>query len=149
MPYIIAIIIIALGAVGFTFFKGTTKTVEAPTPAIAEEMTPQAIPTKETIATTFKNGTYKNTVTYQTPNRTEYQLDVTLTVSNDVVTDAKVAYSQGAEKDPNAQRFEGAYKTEVIGKSLDSINLSRVGGASLTTGAFNKALTQIKTDAKS
>ncbi len=37
-----------------------------------------------------------------------------------------------------------AYESQVIGKKLDAIKLSRVGGASLTTGGFNDALAKVK-----
>jgi hypothetical protein len=36
---------------------------------------------------------------------------------------------------------------EVVGKSLDDIKVSKVAGSSLTSGGFNKAIEQIKTDA--
>ena len=40
-------------------------------------------------------------------------------------------------------------KTLVVGKKLETISLSRVGGASLTTNAFNEALAEVKTKAQS
>ncbi|MEN9920503.1 MAG: hypothetical protein RL538_396 [Candidatus Parcubacteria bacterium] len=142
MPYIIAILVIAVLGVGFTLFQSKDAS-EAPA-AVTTTETPA---TKETIA--YRDGTYTAKTSYQTPKRDEYVMDVTLTFAGNVVTDASVAYSQGAEKDPNAQKFEAAYKAEVVGKKIDSINLSRVGGASLTTTAFNNALTNIKIEARS
>jgi hypothetical protein len=112
-------------------------------------------PTKETDTTTntttndYQDGAYEADVTYLTPARSEYLLDVSLTLTKDVVTGVNITYSQGAEKDPNAAKFEAVYKTQVIGKDIDTLNLSRIGGASLTTGAFNNALATIKTNAKS
>jgi len=144
MPYIIAIIVVAVIGVGFTLFQ-TSRTPENTAPTAVTEQMPV---TDETVAD-YKDGTYKTTTTYRNPKQDEYQLEVTLVVASDIVTDSQIVYSQGAEKDPNAQRFEAAYRAEVIGKDLDSLNLSRVGGASLTTGGFNKALETIKTDAKS
>ena len=160
MPYIIAGLTIVVLGVGFTLFRSTapaetTEIVSLSSSSIARGDV-VAVPagdvdanngSADATATAFKDGSYDTVVTYLTPLRTEYKLDVELTVKDGVVTGADVGYSQGAEKDPNAQRFEAAYKTEVIGKSLDSINLSRVGGASLTTGAFNNALAEIKADA--
>jgi hypothetical protein len=137
MPYIIAVVIAAVLGVGFTFYENSKHTSSTPA-------TLQATDTR-----TFKNGTYSKSVTYTNPKQSEYRLDTTLTVANNIVTDASIVYSQGAENDPNAKHFEDAYKTEVIGKSLGTINLSRVGGASLTTNAFNNALTDIKNQAQS
>ena len=150
MPYVIAIIAIVVIGVGFTLFqsKGTESTsVTVTDETIKLEEAPIIA---ETVTTTdYSDGTYTTDVTYQTPKRDEYGVNVSLTLVKDIVTDAKVTYSQGAENDPNAARFEAAYKGEVIGKDIDALNLSRVGGASLTTAAFNNALVKIKADAKS
>ena len=146
MPYIIAVLALAVIGIGFTFFQSNKQ------PA-TEETTVTEIntPTNEVAIQTnnYKNGVHSADVTYLTPIKAEYTLEVSLTLANDIVTDAQIVYSQGAEKDPNAQRFEAAYRTEVIGKNIATLNLSRVGGASLTTAAFNNALVNIKTDAKS
>lgn len=163
MPYIIAILIVVVAGVGFTLFRTSAPSDTAPTVSEAtstnaavainngtseEVQVPSTTQTQspDSATSAYKDGSYDSTVTYLTPVRTEYKLAVELTLKDSIVTGAEVTYSQGAEKDPNAQRFEAAYRTEVIGKSLESINLSRVGGASLTTGAFNKALAEIKVD---
>lgn len=145
MPYIIAVLAIAVVGIGFTFFQSSKQSTIPET-----STTVTNTPTTEVVTQTniYKNGVHTATVTYLTPVKAEYMLGVSLTLENDTVTDAQVIYSQGAEKDPNAQNFETAYRTEIIGKNIDSLNLSRVGGASLTTGAFNKSLAAIKTDAK-
>ncbi len=145
MPYIIAVLVIAVLGIGFTLLQ-SNKVEETPTPVVQEV----AVPNTETTTTNdYRDGSHTTKVTYLTPMKSESILDVTLMVTNDIVTDAQIVYSQGAENDPNAQRFETAYRTEVIGKDIDTLNLSRVGGASLTTSAFNEALANIKTDAKS
>jgi hypothetical protein len=151
MSYIIAIVIVIALGVGFTLFQN--KSAEAPTVApVAQEVPVPTTPTEPAAAasaTDYTDGTYATDVTYFTPKRDEYGVNVSLTLMKDIVTDAKVTYSNGGEKDPNAARFEAAYKAEVIGKDIDTLNLSRVGGASLTTAAFNNALVNIKADAKS
>ncbi len=152
MSYIIAIIAIVVIGVGFTLFQSggsseptsaTTQTTELITPTTTET------PVAETASTDYKDGTYATDVTYVTPKRDEYGVNVSLILTRDIVTDVKVTYSKGGEKDPNAARFQAAYKAQVIGKDIDTLNLSRVGGASLTTAAFNNALVNIKADAKS
>lgn len=165
MPYIIAIVVIIVAAAGFAFMQnkntapditvvetsnttGTDTDTEGTETAAADTTTTEPTPVEAVAQSDYKDGTYRSQVTYFTPNRDEYLIDVSLTIKDDVVSAANVAYSQGAEIDPNAQRFEGAYRTEVVGKEVDSLNLSRVGGASLTTGAFNKALAEIKADAE-
>ena len=150
MSYIIAIIAIVVIGVGFTLFQ--SKNTDSEPMVVTEEIVElkeAPIVADTTTAADYQDGTYATDVTYQTPKRDEYGVNVSLTLTKDIVTDAKITYSNGAEKDPNAARFEAAYKAEVIGKDIDTINLSRVGGASLTTTAFNNALVNIKADAKS
>lgn len=150
MPYIIAIIAIVVIGLGFTLFQSkNTDPVTTTTTEETIELTEAPIVTDTQTAADYQDGTYTTDVTYQTPKRDEYGVNVSLTLTKDIVTDAKVIYSNGAEKDPNAAKFEAAYKTEVIGKDIDTLNLARVGGASLTTAAFNNALVKIKADAKS
>ncbi|MCA9362529.1 hypothetical protein KC906_04080, partial [Candidatus Kaiserbacteria bacterium] len=149
MAYIIGIIVVVLVAVGFALMKSE----DAPEPTMAQEETnsPEAstdilvagdteVNTEVVSASTIPDGAHTTSVTYLTPANNEYLLNVTLTTNNGVITDANIVYSQGAEVDPNAQRFEGAYKEAIIGKQIDELDLSRVGGASLTTGAFNRAI---------
>jgi len=145
MPYIIAVLVLAVIGIGFTFFQ-TNKQVTPATPVAKTTTTDTEM---ATAANDYKDGAYTTSVMYLNPAKAEYKLEVSLTLNGDLVTDAQIIYSQGAEKDPNAQKFEAAYRTEVIGKDIDTLNLSRVGGASLTTGGFNNALTNIKADAKS
>ncbi len=168
MPYIIAFVIIIVIGLGFTLFNSSKTAdqsandtgilveenfdgeIDITTDSIATKPAPETPTTKPEVvadAPDYVDGTYTTAVTYTTPKNDEYLLDITLTIANDVVVDADVVYSQGAEKDPNAQRFEAAYEAQVIGKDMDAISLSRVGGASLTTGAFNNALAKIKYDA--
>ena len=168
MPYVFALALIVIGGVVFmTTQRGSVQDTEITEVALEEQLPNEELitesvpvseteisPTPETLDaepenTQFIDGEYTTRTTYLTPRRDEYSLDVTLTLKDDVVVDASIDYGQGAENDPNAARFEAAYKTEVIGKPLSEISLSRVGGASLTTGAFNAALADIKADAQS
>lgn len=45
------------------------------------------------------------------------------------------------------QDFESALNSAVVGQNLSGASFSRIGGASLTTSAFNDALDQIMTQA--
>ena len=161
MPYIIAIVLLIIGGVAYYFMQetGTVATTPEPTPITQEAPAPtttgntdtptQAPAEAQNADTDYKDGTYDTDVTYFTPKRDEYGVNVSLTLTKDIVTGATVTYSDGAENDPNAAKFQAAYKAQVIGKDIDTLNLARVGGASLTTAAFNNALVDIKADAKS
>jgi hypothetical protein len=88
------------------------------------------------------NGTFEGSGTYLTPARGEHSVDITVTVTNDVVTDITTRYDgkDSGFSNGHQERFDAAYKSQVIGKKLSDISLSRVGGASLTTNGFNDAI---------
>jgi len=160
MPIVVAVLGIIIVVMGVLFF---TMSPAEPTPAVEnEEMNRTESMEVETEATieiepvtepeTSQNdpaaslaSTYTGSGTYLTPARTNHKIDVTLTVEGGIVTDADVVYDGGAGfSNPNQERFDGAYKAQVVGKSLSEISLSRVGGASLTSAAFNEAVASIR-----
>lgn len=166
---LIAILVVIIGGVGFYFSRtpdaapATTETAEMELPETPAAEDPALTETNEVVtapATTestplaasgdaYKDGSFTANASYTDPGRKEHDIEVTLTIADDIVTGASVLYNGAAANTPNHTRFENGYKQEVVGKSLDSISLSRVGGASLTTEAFNDAVAIIKTEAKS
>jgi len=88
---------------------------------------------------------YSASAEYLTPARTPLEVTVNMTVAADgTVTESDVIYDDGAGySNAHQERFDNAYASEVIGENISDINLSRVGGASLTTEAFNEAVAQI------
>ncbi len=115
----------------------STYTVETATPA-------QPTNTDDEVAATASNiltGTSK----YTSPARITHDMEVTLTLDGDLITDAQLIFDNG--KGPSNdyhKRFESSYRTEVIGQKLSTLSLSRVGGASLTSDGFNDALAAIR-----
>ncbi len=97
----------------------------------------------------YKDGTYTATGSYNSPAGPE-QVKVTLVLKGDLVADATVV---SLATNPASKRFQGEFvanfKELVVGKSIDSLNLTKVAGSSLTGKGFNDAVTQIKTQAKS
>ncbi len=120
------------------------------TPATEPPATTATTPETPTVDTVYENGVYNTVTEYRAPNNAQHVVTVNLTLANDVVTAATVSYSgDNVAASKNYQnKFDAALPTQVIGKKLDTISLSRVGGASLTTDAFNKAVIAIKADAK-
>lgn len=102
-------------------------------------------------STDTEPSTYTASANYMTPARTEHDIAVTLTLDSDgVVTDADVVYDDSTGySNANQERFDNAYKNEVVGVPLENISLSRVGGASLTSGAFNEAVEKISAEVTS
>jgi hypothetical protein len=149
MPFILVItfVIVALGLGGYFWESSRTDTVTT-----TETSTPTTVaPNTATHATAFKNGTYSAEVTYLAPDTVSYPLKVTLTLENDIVTASEITYpkvAEGVSADYQKQ-FATTYKTKVVGQPLTAIKLSRVGGASLTTNAWNDAQKKITAQAKS
>jgi hypothetical protein len=84
-------------------------------------------------------------VTYKEPAG-ESKVGFLLTVSDGVITDAQ---AEVLATNPDSQRIQGdfqqAFPAAVKGKQLaDLTAIDRVGGASLTTKAFNEALATLK-----
>lgn len=97
----------------------------------------------------YTDGTYTATASYRTPESSE-QVTVTLTLKDGVVTSSSLSFPQTRERESRQyqSQFESGYKQYVVGKTIDSISLSRVSGSSLTSNGFNAALEEIKTQAK-
>lgn len=97
---------------------------------------------------TYKDGSYEGTGSYQTPGGTE-RVTVKVTLADGVIE------SVDMERDPTTReaeeyqgKFVSGYKSQVVGKNIDDVRLNRVAGSSLTSGGFNQALEQIKSDAQ-
>ncbi len=162
MPIVVAILGVVIVVMGIVFFTvspaknapavemeemNRTETMEVEEEATIEVGSVSGTPatSDDTAATTIAANTFTGSGSYLTPARTTHELEVALTVENGIVTAADVTYDRGAGfSNPNQERFDGAFEAQVIGKSLDSISLSRVGGASLTTEAFNQAVAAIQ-----
>lgn len=96
----------------------------------------------------YKDGTYSADGTYVSPNGTE-TVGVQLTLAAGTVTDVQITQHPS---NPNTRKFQGEFAggiaAQVVGKDIDELNVSKVAGSSLTSGGFNKALEQIKSEAK-
>jgi uncharacterized protein with FMN-binding domain len=96
----------------------------------------------------YKNGTYNTIGNYVSPGGAE-EIDVTVTLKDDIITDATVVSKAFR---PNSVKFQGqfisGFKTLVVGKKIDDVMLDKVSGSSLTPKGFNDALAEIKAEAK-
>ncbi|MEK7462466.1 MAG: hypothetical protein AAB618_02730 [Patescibacteria group bacterium] len=118
-----------------------TPTPTTPNPAPSAPTPPAPIDNN-----TYNNGTYYTQKSYRTPDGT-YQMDVALTISNDIVTSASLSFDTRGSRSKYSKRFASSYQAQVIGKNLSAVSLSRVSGASLTTNAFNNAVNTIAAQA--
>lgn len=99
-------------------------------------------------AGSYQDGVYSADGNYVSPNGQE-KVGVQLTLAGGSVSD--VAITQHPSN-PNTKKFQGEFaggiKTQIVGKKLDEIKVSKVAGSSLTSGGFNQAVDKIKTEAK-
>ncbi|MEC5191626.1 MULTISPECIES: FMN-binding protein [unclassified Arthrobacter] len=97
----------------------------------------------------YKDGTYSADGNYVSPNGQE-TVGVTLTLAGGAVSDVQITPHPS---NPNTKKFQGEFaggiKSQISGKKLDEIKVSKVAGSSLTSGGFNQAVEKIKSDARS
>ncbi len=121
----------------------------------SEDPAGSAPTTSETSSTTddapaapVNDGDYSAEGSYSNPGgQSEVQVD--LTITDGKIADIKV--TPGATNLTSRsyqQKFAGGISGEVVGKSLDELDVSKVSGSSLTSQGFNQAIEQIKADAR-
>ncbi len=95
----------------------------------------------------FNDGAYEAEGEYSNPSGLS-KVKVELTLANGKISDIAVTpeATNGTSKGYQA-KFAGGISGEVVGKSLDELNVSKVSGSSLTSQGFNLAIDQIKADA--
>ena len=96
----------------------------------------------------YKDGTYTAVGSYMSPGG-EDQISVTLTLANNIITDASVTPEPGDHMSAKYQSmFASGYKQYVVGQNINIVNLVKVSGSSLTPKGFDDALAQIKSQAQ-
>ena len=157
-PIVAIIGLIVIVVVGVVAAQGLNKpqtqnttTVTEQTGGAMQQQTTQetaAEPTAAAVASAYKDGTYTSVGNYTSPGGAE-ELGVTLTVASGVVTDSVVEVKATRPISKTKQTdFAANYKTQVVGKSIDEINLTKVSGSSLSPKGFNDAVEKIKSEAK-
>jgi len=81
---------------------------------------------------------------YFTPRRTKHDMVITLELDGTTIIDANITYDGGPAVTPAHSGFDGAYGAAVIGQNINNVELSRVGGASLTSVAFYQGVAEIR-----
>jgi uncharacterized protein with FMN-binding domain len=98
-------------------------------------------------AASYSDGTYTAEGSYVTPESVE-TISVTVTLESDVITAVEVSGDPQARESQDYQgRFIGGISDAVVGQDIDDISVSRVAGSSLTSGGFNKAMDDIRSQA--
>lgn len=150
---IVIVMVILAGLSAAYFYAKPTETAPIPAPIQqsaetipADTQTPPPTDT-QVQQPMYKDGTYTADGSYKSPAGEE-TITVSVTLTNDVVTDATF---EGTAKNPgsvaNQKKFADGFKQLVVGKPIDSISLTVVNGASLVPMGFMDALGKIKTQA--
>lgn len=96
---------------------------------------------------TYADGTYTADGSYQAPSGTE-SITVEVTLADDKITDVVVTPHA---TDPTAKghqaEFVGGIADQIVGEDIDTLNVTRVSGSSLTSGGFKIAIAAIKEQA--
>lgn len=154
-------VLVTAGITGAWLFgktNATTATTSSVTASSEDTTTTPSAPTASTTATSssssattsavFKDGTYKASTSYMVPHGSN-SLTASVTISGGKVTSVSVNHDYADQESGRyIDSFESVLQGAVVGKSVDGLSLSRIGGASLTTQAFDDALITIRTDAK-
>ncbi|MFV0374746.1 hypothetical protein [Microbacterium sp.] len=140
---------IAVGsAVGIAFLAGCA----GGTDSAASDTTPAPDAPASTESTTgggtYRDGTYSGEGSYVTPEGNMETVQVTVALADDVVTSVEVAGDpQKHESQEYQAKFIGGISDVVVGVDIDELSVSHVAGSSLTSGGFNQAIEQIKSEA--
>ncbi len=95
----------------------------------------------------YTDGTYTEDGSYSAPSGTE-TITVEVTLADNTITAVTVTpQAEGGTQANYQEKFAEGISAEVVGKSIDEVNVSRVAGSSLTSAGFNDAIEAIKADA--
>lgn len=123
------------------------ETVEANQPSTAEQNMGADAP-EMAADSKYQDGEYTVMGEYTSPGGPE-EIEVTVQLENGVIVDSEVVPQATAPISVKMQNdFESGYEEQVIGKSLDEVQVSKVAGSSLTPKGFNDALEKIKQEAR-
>lgn len=144
----IAIVAVA----GFAFWRlGNQDDIQQQVPEQATDTSAILVETTSTTTTVtnqrYNNGSYTSAGFYTSPAGNE-EVEITLVITNDIVTDATFVGKATNGGSIRAQSlFNEGFKAEVVGKNIDEIQLDVVNGSSLTPDGFMDALAKIKAEA--
>lgn len=98
----------------------------------------------------YTDGDYIASVNYDVPRGYTNSISVTISVLDGIIESVETnnTYNDN-ESGWYIDSFESAIESEVVGKSINDVSYSRIGGASYTTDSFVSALETIKDEASS
>ncbi|MFT3663266.1 MAG: FMN-binding protein [Gordonia sp. (in: high G+C Gram-positive bacteria)] len=96
----------------------------------------------------YKAGEYTSKGDYTTPGGpAEVTVSLTLDGAGTVSAVTVTPEAKGGNSLQFQTQFAGGISDEVVGKSIDDLDVSKVSGSSLTSGGFNQAVEKIRAEA--
>ena len=100
-------------------------------------------------AANYRDGTYTGVGTYPLPGGIQSEIGIRMTLSDNIVKSAEVVQWSALPVSAGYQRqFWGGARSKVVGKNIDSVNVGKTAGSSLTPKGFNNAISKIKSQAR-
>lgn len=130
--------------------NATTPTASTSSNASGEPTTPTSNSQTDTTQVTggYTDGTYTATASYSVPHGDSNSLTTEVTIVDGVITTVTTTNNTNdRESEFYIANFEESLSGASVGQSIASYTPSRIGGASLTTAAFDDALDTIRNDA--
>lgn len=139
--------VVALSVIGFFIYWFENKTV-APNENVNQNPETATIPeTKTNTSTKYKDGQYKVIGEYTAPSGLE-KVSITFNILGDKINSLTVeSLGIHATTKKFQGKFIGGIQSVAVGQNLENFKVDVVSGASLTSGAFNKALAQVRQQA--
>ncbi|GAA1743255.1 FMN-binding protein [Aeromicrobium alkaliterrae] len=98
--------------------------------------------------TTYTAGEYTAEGSYQTPGGTQsVEVELTLEADGTITAVTVTPQADGGNSEQFQTKFAGGIADEVVGTSINDLDVSKVSGSSLTSGGFNAAIDEIKDEA--
>nr|MCW2727191.1 hypothetical protein [Aeromicrobium sp.] len=95
----------------------------------------------------YADGDYEAEGSYTNPGG-QSTVKVELTISGGTISDVAVTpEATNATSKQFQTKFAGGVAEQVVGKTLDDLDVSKVAGSSLTSQGFNEAIESIKAEA--
>lgn len=109
---------------------------------------PSTNPTSPTPLYKYKDNSYTKSRTYDVVGQNlTWTLTATINIDKDIVTNVSTQQATSGQSVSYYNNFVNQLSSAVFGKKLDGLSISKLGGASYTSDAFNDILSQVRSAA--
>jgi len=126
----------------------STNTSPSSSSTVGPQTTTSSSSSTTSTSLAYKDGNYSSTISYSVPHGSTNSIAVILSLLNDKIASISTNNSYtDQESGMYIDSFKGSINTASVGQPISSFSPSRIGGASLTTQAFNNAISAIRANA--